>query len=112
MAKGQILKLGFLVVVIVSILLHISPFTSFVENKFLDQQFRFLSTQFPKNLDKDVVIVAATVASRRSTPSSTSSARRPDILYGSTGRFGHGKLAPFAVKYLLCRRFVLCEIRI
>lgn len=57
MAKGQILKLGFLVVVIVSILLHISPFASFVENKFLDQQFRFLSAKFPKTLDKDVVIV-------------------------------------------------------
>jgi len=57
MAKGQILKLGFIVVVIVSVLLHISPFASFVENKFLDQQFRFLSTKFPKILDEDVVIV-------------------------------------------------------
>jgi len=57
MTKGQILKLGFIVVVIISILLHISPFTSFVENKFLDRQFRFLSTKFPKTLDKDVVIV-------------------------------------------------------
>ncbi len=57
MAKGQILALGFLVVIVASVLIQTSPFSSFVENKFLDRQFRFLRAQFPRGISNDVVVV-------------------------------------------------------
>ncbi len=57
MQKEQIIKASFLITVVIALIIQCLSLSLFIENKFLDTQFRFIRTEFPRNIDNDVVIV-------------------------------------------------------